>query len=100
MPQATEASTDTGALLNSARAVFQEIPMPLAACLALWRRAAASGSGSDPLAPAPAMSHTYPSTSRPEIAAVLEGLPLGEWAMTVAAIDFLLNEVERIRPHA
>lgn len=100
MPQAIEATTDTGALLNSARAVFREIPMPLAACLALWGRAAAGGSGSDLLAPTPAVPHTYPSTSRPEIAAVLEGLPLGEWAMTVAAIDFLLNQVERIRPHA
>src|SRR5207248_10877628 len=37
----------TGTLLNSARAVFREIPIPLAACLALWRRAAAGGSGSD-----------------------------------------------------
>jgi len=46
------------------------------------------------------MPHNYPSTSRPEIAAVLEGLPLGEWAMTVAAIDFLLSQVERIRPQA
>ena len=99
-PQAIEASTDTGALLNSARAVFREIPMPLAACLALWSRAVVGDSGSDPLAPPAAMSRTYPSTSRPEIAAVLEGLPLGEWAMTVAAIDFLLNQVERIRPHA
>ncbi|MGH7183602.1 MAG: glycosyltransferase family protein, partial [Nitrospiraceae bacterium] len=100
MTQAIEFSTDTGALLNSAREVFRQIPMPLAACLALWRRAAAGDSGSDPLAPPTAMSHTYPSISRPEIGAVLKGLPLGEWALTVAAIDFLLNQVERIRPHA
>ena len=100
MPLAIEVSTDAGALLISARAAFREIPMPLAACLALWRRAAACTPGSDPLAPPAAMSHTYPPTSRPEIAAVLGGLPLGEWAMTVAAIDFLLNQVERIRPQA
>jgi SAM-dependent methyltransferase len=98
--QAIDAFIDTGALLNSARAVFRETPMPLAACLALWRRAAAGDLGSDPLTPPAAMSHTYPSISRPEIAAVLEGLPLGEWAMTVEAIDFLLNQVERIRPQA
>ena len=98
--QAIEASTDAGALLISARAAFREIPMPLSACLALWRRAADYVSGSDPLAPPAVMPHTYPSTSRPEIAAVLEGLQLGEWAMTVAAIDFLLNQVEHIRPNA
>ena len=46
------------------------------------------------------MPHTYPSTFRPEIAAVLEGLPLGEWSMTSAAIDFLLNKVEQMRPQA
>src|ERR1041385_2483451 len=100
MPQAIAALPETGSLLNSARAVFREVPMPLAACLALWRRAAAGDSGSDPLAPPAVMPHNYPSTSRPEIAAVLEGLPLGEWAMTVAAIDFLLSQVERIRPQA
>ena len=100
MLPAIEASTDTGALLNSARAVFREIPMPLAACLALRRRATICDSDSDPLAPPAAMPHTYSSTSRPEIAAVLEGLPLGEWAMTGEAIDYLLNQVERVRPHA
>jgi len=98
--QAIEISTDAGALLVSARAAFREIPMPLAACLELWRRAAAWAPGADPLASPAAMPHTYPSTSRPEIATVLEGLPLGEWSMTMAAIDFLLNKVERMRPQA
>ena len=100
MLPAIEVSRDAGTMLVSARAAFREIPMPLAACLALWRRAAACAPGADPLAPPAAMPHTYPSTSRPEIAAVLEGLPLGEWSMTVAAIDFLLNQVERMRPLA
>lgn len=99
MPQAIDVSTDVGALLNSARASFQDIPMPLATCLALWRRAAACTPGADPLALPAVMPHTYPSTSRPEIAAVLEGLPLGEWSMTLATIEFLLNKIERMRPH-
>ena len=100
MPQIIEVSADAGTLLNSAREAFRDIPMPLAACLALRRRAAACASGADPLAPPVAMPRTYSSTARPEIAAVLEGLPLGEWSMTVAAIDFLLNRVEHIRPQA
>lgn len=100
MSQATGVSTDTGAMLISARAAFQKIPMPLTACLSLWRRVAGCAAGEDLLAPPAVVPHTYPSTSRPEVAAVLEGLPLGEWAMTAAAIDFLLNEVERIRPQA
>lgn len=100
MPQAIDVSTDVGALLHSARGAFQEIPMPLAPCLALWRRAAACIPGTDPLAPPAVMPHIYSSTSRPDIAAVLEGLPLGEWSMTLAAIDFLLNKVERMRPQA
>ena len=100
MLQPIEMSADAGALLSSTREVFREVPMPLAACLALWRRASDGASGPDPLAPPVAGSRGYPSTSRPEIAAVLEGLPLGEWSMTVEALDFLLNKVERMRPQA
>ena len=99
MSQAIDVPADIGVLISSARASFREIPMPLASCMALWRRAAACAYGTDPLAPHSVMPHGYTTTSRPEIAAVLEGLPLGEWSMTMAAIDFLLNEVERLRPH-
>ena len=59
MPQAIEASTDAGVLLISVRVAFREIPMPLSACLALWRRAADYVSGSDPLAPSHGMPMKY-----------------------------------------
>ena len=59
VPQAIEVSTDAGALLISVRVAFREIPMPLSACLALWRRAADYVSGSDPLAPSHGMPMEY-----------------------------------------
>lgn len=100
MAQAIEGTTDADTLLKSARTAFQEIPMPLVACLALRRRVTVSAPGADPLSPPAATPHTYRSGSRSEIAAVLEGFPLGEWSMTQAAIDFLLSKVEQMRPHA
>ncbi len=100
MPQAVEVSIDVSTMLVSARAAFREIPMPLSACLALWKQAAVGAIGADPLAPPSTLSHTYSSTLRPEIAAILDGFPMVYEAMTAAALACLLDKIERQRPQA
>ncbi|MFO0775923.1 MAG: glycosyltransferase [Nitrospiraceae bacterium] len=88
------------ALVAAASALFRSTPMPLQSCLELRRRVAARLRIDDPLSTIQQrLAQQQPKALRhPGLAAILPERELGEWALSVEAVNVLLDEVQRHRP--
>lgn len=92
---------DVCAILSCAASLFQGIPMPLEACLALRDLLRRRHSFADVLFPyESARASKGSALSIPELASLLNDTELGTWALAAPSIEFLVTEARRLRPKA